>query len=64
MEGQNVLDLLVEIQTVAAESEVDAEKVIKGNKTAGIRLRKTMQTIKSLAQDIRDGVQDNKKANQ
>ena len=32
MEGQNVLDLLVEIQTVAAESEVDAEKVIKGNK--------------------------------
>jgi hypothetical protein len=61
MEEQNVLDLLVEIQQIAAASEVDAEKVIKGNSTAGIRLRKTMQQIKSLAQEVRDGVQNRKK---
>ena len=61
MEEQNVLDLLVEIQQIAATSEVDAEKVIKGNKTAGIRLRKTMQQIKSLAQEVRDVVQTGKK---
>ena len=55
---KNVLDLLIEIQQIAADSEVDAEKVLKGNKAAGIRLRKVMQNIKSLAQDVRDGVQD------
>ena len=60
MEEKNVLDLLIEIQQVAAESELDAEKVIKGNKTAGIRLRKVMQKIKSLAQEVRDEVQESK----
>ena len=64
MEDKNVLDLLLEIQRVAAESETDAEKVIKGNKTAGIRLRKVMQQIKKLAQDVRDEVQESKKENE
>ena len=58
---KNILDLLFEIQQIAADAEVDAEKVLKGNKTAGIRLRKTMQKIKGVSQDIRNGVQENLK---
>ena len=61
MEDKNVLDLLREIQELAKRCEVDGEKVIKSNKTAGVRLRKDMQKIKSLSQEIRDFVQENKK---
>lgn len=61
MEEKNVLDLLIEIQKIAADAETDAEKVIKGNKTAGIRLRKVMQEVKALAQEVRDGVQESKR---
>ena len=58
---KNVLDILREIQTIAKECEADAEKVIKGNKTAGIRLRKDMQKVKSLTQEVREGVQNSLK---
>ena len=34
----------------------------KGNKAAGTRVRKGMQDLKSLAQDIRTDVQDKKNA--
>lgn len=61
MEDKNVLDLLLEIQEVANKSEIDAEKVIKGNNTAGIRLRKVMQKIKNIAQEVRDEIQKDKK---
>jgi hypothetical protein len=33
----------------------------KGNKTAGTRARKTLQDIKTLAQEIRKEIQDSKK---
>lgn len=40
----------------------DAEKFfIKGNNTAGTRLRKTMQEVKRLAQEIRISVSEAKK---
>lgn len=35
----------------------------KGNKAAGTRVRKGMQTIKSLAQDVRVSVSEANKAN-
>ena len=61
MEDKNILDLLREIQVLAKKCEFDGEKVIKNNKTAGVRLRKDMQKIKSLSQEVRDFVQDSKK---
>ena len=40
----------------------DFEKFfIRGNKTAGTRVRKVMQELKRLAQEVRDDVQDYKK---
>ena len=39
----------------------DAEKFVEGNNSAGTRVRKSMQTIKNLAQEIR--VEKKKKKN-
>ena len=38
----------------------DTEKFIEGNNSAGTRVRKSMQAIKNLAQDIRVEVQNQK----
>ena len=40
--------------------ETDAEKFVEGNNSAGTRLRKAMQNIKSLAQEVRVEVQNQK----
>ena len=40
----------------------DIEKFIDGNNSAGTRVRKAMQTIKRLAQDVRVEVQKQKNA--
>ena len=40
----------------------DIEKFEDGNKSAGTRIRKNMQTVKSLAQQIRVEVQEVKNA--
>lgn len=51
-----------ELKAKVAEIESDAEKFyVKGNKTAGTRLRKGLQDIKNLAQEIRVDVSDKKK---
>lgn len=60
-ENKNILDLLLDIKELTDTIQPDAEKTLKGNKTAGIRLRKQMQEIKKKCQDIRDRVQDHKK---
>ena len=45
------------------EIETEAEKFYtKGNKAAGTRLRKGLQEIKNLAQEIRVDVSEKKKA--
>ena len=46
---------LVDIMFSAQE---DAEKFEKGNSAAGTRLRKKMQEVKNLAQEIRTEVSD------
>lgn len=56
----NEYDLINQIIQTAKDSLDDAEKVLKNNKTAGIRLRKNMQIIRGLAKQIRDAVQDRK----
>lgn len=40
----------------------DLEKFQGGNMSAGTRVRKTMQTVKTLAQEVRTTVQEQKNA--
>jgi len=58
------MELLNEIQEVLDSVQEDATKFYeKGNKAAGTRVRKAMQQIKSLAQDVRVNVSEKNKAN-
>tara|TARA_R110000824_G_scaffold100600_4_gene239161 strand:- start:677 stop:850 length:174 start_codon:yes stop_codon:yes gene_type:complete len=45
------------IQEVLTEVQNDVEKFTNGNKSAGTRIRKAMQEIKGLAQEVRSEVQ-------
>lgn len=51
----------VEIDGKKFDLKEDFEKFfIRGNKTAGTRMRKVMQELKRLAQEVRDDVQEYK----
>ena len=57
----NKLDSLFDdLQDTINDCQSDVSKFVEGNNSAGTRIRKAMQTIKSLAQDIRLEVQDQK----
>ena len=57
----NKLDSLFDkLQDVINDCQTDVSKFVDGNNSAGTRVRKTMQTVKSLAQDVRVEVQDQK----
>lgn len=59
-----IQDLINQLNEVLAEVQTDAEKFdTKGNKAAGTRVRKAMQTVKGLAQDVRVAVSEANKAN-
>jgi len=48
------MELFNEIKTLVEDAEKDAIKFYEGgNKAAGVRLRKAMQNIKGLAQELR-----------
>ena len=49
-----------ELQNVINDCQSDVTKFIEGNNSAGIRVRKAMQAVKKMAQDIRVEVQDQK----
>jgi hypothetical protein len=52
-----------EVKNLVMSLEADFEKFYdKGNQAAGTRVRKGMQELKNLAQDIRTEVQDKKNA--
>ena len=51
------------LQNVINDGQNDVTKFVGGNKSAGTRVRKAMQTIKALAQEIRVEVQDQKNGN-
>jgi len=56
-------NLLSQIQETLDSIQDDANKFNeKGNKAAGTRVRKGMQTIKALAQDVRVAVSEANKA--
>ena len=52
--------LFDDLQDVVNDCQTDVTKFIDGNNSAGTRVRKAMQAVKSLAQDIRVEVQDQK----
>lgn len=51
-------ELLKEVEILKNEYE----KFQKGNKSAGTRARKSLQSIKKIAQDLRVEIQDSKKS--
>jgi hypothetical protein len=53
----NELDLLYKIIDFANANKGDVERVLKGEKSAGIRVRHKMQDIKLLCEIIRDKIQ-------
>ena len=48
------------LQDAINDCQTDVTKFIEGNNSAGTRVRKAMQAVKSLAQDIRLEVQEQK----
>ena len=52
--------LFDELQDTVNDCQTDLTKFVDGNNSAGTRVRKAMQTIKSLAQEVRIEVQDQK----
>ena len=48
------------LQDAINDCQTDVTKFIEGNNSAGTRVRKAMQVVKKLAQDVRIEVQDQK----
>ena len=51
-----------ELQNAINDCQSDMTKFVEGNNSAGTRIRKAMQTVKTMAQEIRAEVQDQKNA--
>ena len=49
-----------ELQNVINDCQADVTKFVDGNNSAGTRVRKAMQVVKQLAQDVRVEVQEQK----
>ena len=59
----NQLDSLYDkLQDIVNDSQNDVTKFVEGNNSAGTRVRKAMQAVKALAQEVRVEVQDQKNA--
>jgi hypothetical protein len=57
------MELYSKLKNLVNEMENDFQKFYeKGNNAAGTRIRKSMQDLKKLAQEIRSEVQNKKKA--
>ena len=51
-----------ELQDAINDCQADMTKFVEGNNSAGTRIRKAMQSVKSMAQGIRVEVQEQKNA--
>jgi len=57
----NKLDSLFDdLQNAVNDCQTDVTKFIEGNNSAGTRVRKAMQVVKAMAQEVRIEVQDQK----
>ena len=52
-----VVSIMKNMEGQFEEAALDAQKFANGNNSAGTRVRKTMQNIKNLAQQVRTEVQ-------
>ena len=52
--------LFDKLQDAVNDCQTDVTKFVDGNNSAGTRVRKAMQAIKALAQEVRIEVQDQK----
>jgi hypothetical protein len=57
----NELDLLYKLIEIAQNNKKDTEKILKGEKAAGIRVRDSLQDVKMLCEIIRDKIQIRKR---
>jgi len=62
MSFNKVNSIFDELQDAINDCQSDVTKFVEGNNSAGTRVRKAMQTIKSLAQNVRVEVQEQKNA--
>ena len=53
-------NLFDSLQDTINDCQSDVTKFVEGNNSAGTRVRKAMQTVKKLAQEVRVEVQDQK----
>jgi len=51
-----------ELQNAINDCQSDMSKYVEGNNSAGTRIRKAMQSVKTMAQGIRVEVQEQKNA--
>ena len=51
-----------ELQDAINDCQTDVTKFVEGNNSAGTRVRKAMQIVKQLAQNVRVEVQEQKNA--
>ena len=52
--------LFDDLQDTINDCQTDVNKFVEGNNSAGTRVRKAMQAVKALAQEVRVEVQDQK----
>ena len=60
MEDNNVIKLMKLIEKEFMYAAEQSIKFVEGNNSAGTRVRKTMQNIKNLSQEVRKEVQEQK----
>ena len=62
MAFNKINSLFDELQDAVNDCQSDVTKFVEGNNSAGTRVRKAMQAVKALAQEVRVEVQDQKNA--
>ena len=60
MEDNPIYESYSRLERIIMDSTLDAGKFVNGNNSAGTRVRKAMQEVKSIAQNIRLEVQEQK----
>ena len=60
MEDNPIYESYSRLERIITDSMLDASKFVNGNNSAGTRVRKVMQEVKKIAQNIRTEVQDQK----
>ena len=60
MSFNKLYSLYDELQDRINDCQSDVTKFVEGNNSAGTRVRKAMQVVKALAQEVRVEVQDQK----